>query len=61
MFGLIKLAAYGLLGYCIYEFFQGLMNGSESRSPRARHEMCEGVRSSVEQEIHSRSRPVAAQ
>ena len=29
MFRLLKLAAYGLLGYAIYEFVRGMMHGVE--------------------------------
>ena len=30
MFGLLKLLAYGLLGYAIYEFFRGMSGNAEA-------------------------------
>lgn len=52
MFGLIKLAAYSLLGYALYEFFHGLTNPRPSKLRR--HPLAQGVRRSIEGEIQSR-------
>lgn len=32
MFGLLKLAFYGLLGWVLYELYQGMQQGSTQRS-----------------------------
>lgn len=60
MFGLIKLAAYTLLGYCLYEFFSGLTNHSDSWSRPQRHSLSGGMRNSIEREIRGRSMPQSA-
>ncbi|HWE04660.1 MAG TPA: hypothetical protein VG326_19800 [Tepidisphaeraceae bacterium] len=60
MLGLIKLAAYALLGYCMYEFYNGLMSGSSSSVNRGRGQMNQGMRGSMEREISGQSQPQSA-
>jgi hypothetical protein len=56
MFSLIKIAAYALLGYALYEFFQGLVAQPSRERPWQpnRHELVEGVRRSIQDEIKNR-------